>query len=579
MNKTWRLRSFDLDLSENLVKGLALSPRAAQVLANRGIKTLEEGERFIRPSLSHIRSPTRMANMENAVSRIIQALENREEVLIYGDYDVDGITSAALLVVFFRELGMKPRYYIPHRLTEGYGLNIDAVKRFSVEGVNLLITSDCGVSNYEEILEAGRLGIDTLVVDHHEPPDELPPARAVLNPKRRDCPFPFEGLSGVGVAFQLLIALRAKLRERGFWHGCNPPNLRRYLDLVCLGTVSDLVPLLDENRILVKFGLEELTDGERKGIKALKTISGLEGKAINTGHVAFQLAPRLNACGRLGHAARAVELLLTDNAKEAEKIASELEQLNSQRQTLEDQIFSEIFREVEQHPEFLRDTCLFFSSRDWHPGVIGIAASRLVERFRMPSVLIALSEENLGKGSARATGWLDLYQTLKQCQDLLVGFGGHRAAAGFTVRSDLIGVFRQAFEKAASQELTDEVKAPRLYIDAEVKLEEIDYRLVEELMLFEPYGMGNPKPLFLTRNVAVWERRIVGGDSLKLKIGDRKIFDAIGFRMGDRLPLLSDPIDLVFTPQLNHWLGSRKIELEMKDLTPHAVRQDLASAQ
>jgi len=512
-----------------------------------------------------------MKDMEKAVNRMMKALDNRENVLIYGDYDADGITSTAILAAFLSDLGAMVRHYIPHRITEGYGLNIDAIRRFSDEGVNLLVTADCGVSSDHEIHEAGRLGIDTIVIDHHEPPAELPLAEAILNPKRRDCAFPFDGLSGVGVAFKLLIALRAKLRERGFWRPGSSPNLKKYLDLVSLGTIADLAPLVDENRILVKFGLEELTKGGRKGIKALIALSGLEGRVINTGHVAFQLAPRLNACGRLDHAGKAVDLLLTQSWNEARNIASELERLNRRRQTLEDQIFSEILTTVERHPENLRRSCLFFSSRQWHPGVIGIVASRLVERFGMPSVLVAFKDENFGRGSARGIEGLDLYQALKRCEELLVGFGGHRVAAGFTVKSELIGELRGVFERAVSQELVEAARAPSRYIDAEVTLDQIDRRLVEDLVLFEPHGVGNPRPLFLAKNVAVYDRKIVGTNSLKLKIGDRKTFNAIGFRMADRLSLASGPVDLVFTPQLNHWMGSHRIELEFKDLTPHEM--------
>jgi single-stranded-DNA-specific exonuclease len=551
---------------------LKLSPLAAQILSTREVKTPEEGERFIRPSLSHLHSPFLMKDMDCAVDRLMESVNNNETIMVYGDYDVDGITSTAILVAFLRELGANPRYQIPHRVTEGYGLNIDSVKRFAAEGVNLLITADCGVSNGLEIQEAAELGMDTIVIDHHEIPNDLPPARAILNPKQEGCPFPFDRLSGVGVAFQVLIGLRVRLRERGYWQAGSPPNLRKYLDLVCLGTIADMVPLLDENRILVKFGLEELTSGRRTGIKALKAISGLKGKAITTGHVAFQLSPRLNACGRLDHAGKAVELLLTESDEEANRIASDIDRLNSQRQMMENQTLDEILKEIERCPEILGRSSLLFSSSHWHPGVIGIVASRLVERFGKTAVLIAVNQDNLGRGSARSTDGLDLYRTLIRCRELLVGFGGHRAAAGFTIKSELIEDLRNHVESVISEEVMDETIRPGIAIDAEVTLEEIDRRLVEDLMMFEPHGVGNPRPLFLSKNVAVCDRRIVGADSLKLKVKDKQIFDAIGFRMGDRLPLTSGPIDLVFVPQLNHWMGSEKIQLEVRDLAPHTAR-------
>ena len=570
MDKTWRVRSADPLVSQNLIQHLGLSPLAAQILSNRGIRTPEEGARFIRPSLHQLHSPFLMKDMEPAVDRVMKALHTRERVLVYGDFDVDGVTSTAMLVSFLREIGMNPQYYIPHRIREGYGLNIDSIRRFSAEGVGLLITTDCGVSNHAEIREASRLRIDTIVIDHHQISDEIPPALAVLNPKRRDCAFPFDDLAGVGVAFQLVIALRARLRESGFWPAAHPPNLRKHLDLVCLGTIADMVPLLDENRILVKFGLGELTTGGRKGVMALKKLSGLEGRTIDTGHVAFQLCPRLNACGRLDHACKAVELLLTDRTDKAVEAATELEALNRRRQETEDQILRDVLREIDNRPRVLSGPCLLFSSTEWHPGVIGIVASRLVDRFSKPSVLIAVNEQNLGRGSARSIDGVDLHHVLSNCRELLNTFGGHRMEAGFTLSSDLIEALRETLENALSDELGREVVGPSLVIDAEGALENMNHRLLGDLMLFEPHGMGNPRPLFLSRNLAVCDSRIVGGNSLKLRVKDKRVFEAIGFRMADRLSMASGSIDLVYTPQLNQWMGTQRIELEMKDLLPHA---------
>ncbi|MBW2123289.1 MAG: single-stranded-DNA-specific exonuclease RecJ, partial [Deltaproteobacteria bacterium] len=532
-------------------------------------RTVEEAERFIRPSLSHLYPPFLMRDMDRAVDRMIKAIDNRERVLIYGDYDVDGITSTAVLVAFLKELGMAPDYYIPHRVEERYGLNIKAVRRFGKEGVRLLITVDCGVSNHEEIREAARLGIDTIVIDHHEIQDDLPPAVAVLNPKRKDCPFPFDGLAGVGVAFHFLIALRARLREGAFWQTGGPPNLKRYLDLVSLGTIADMVPLVDENRILVKFGLEELSVCGRRGIQALKEVAGLDGMAINTDRVAFQLSPRLNACGRLDHAGRAVELLLADRMDEAKRIASGLEELNRRRHALEERIFTEILEAVHTHPEILRRACLFCSSRGWHPGVIGIVASRLVERFWKPTVLISLDREDLAVGSARGIEGVDLYRALSTCRQLLRGFGGHRLAAGFRIYPESVPELQEHLERALSSKPERETAGPPLLVDAEVTLAEIDRTLIEDLLLLEPYGIGNPRPLFLSRNLTVCERRIVGKGSLRLRVMDGQVFDAIGFRMGDRFPLASGPVDLVFTPRLDEWMGSKRIRLEIEDLLPH----------
>ena len=570
MNEKWQIKPLDVEASKILTQHLGLSPLAARVLSNRGIRTPEEAQRFLRPSLRHLHSPFLMKDMDRAVDRVIRAIDTREKILVYGDYDVDGVTSTAVLVTFLQELGANPGYYIPHRITEGYGLNLDAVRRFADQGVRLLITTDCGISNYPEIEEAVKLGIDTIVIDHHEVPAELPPAEAVLNPRQRDCQFPFDHLAGVGVAFQLVIGLRASLRKRGFWNAADPPNLKKYLDLVCLGTIADMVPLSDENRILVKFGLEELTRGNRRGIKALKTLSDLDEKVIKTGHVAFQLSPRLNASGRLDHARRAVELLLSDSKDHATKAASKLQTLNNRRQQIEDRIRDDVIKQIEEDPCRLNRPCLFFSSPDWHPGVIGIVASRLVERFLMPAVLIAVNDENIGRGSGRSVNGIDLYAMLDTCRELLTAFGGHRMAAGFTVRGEVIPELRSLFEKTLHRHSVSQPAGPDLMIDAEVTLEEIDHQLLRDLSRLEPHGVGNPRPLFVSRNVTVCDRKIVGKDSLKLTVKNKQSFQAIGFRRADLFPRAAGMIDLVFTPQLNDWRGSSRIELEVRDLMPHS---------
>jgi single-stranded-DNA-specific exonuclease len=569
MTKTWRVRPTTQETPQTLANHLALSPLAAQVLTNRGIETPEDGIHFLKPSLSQLRSPFLMKDMSLAVDRVIRAVEHREEVVIYGDYDVDGITATAILVAFLRELGMTPRYYIPHRVEEGYGLNENAVRRFGSEDVTLIMTADCGISNTREIEEASRLGIDTIVIDHHEVPEVLPRAVAILNPKQKNCSFPFDKFAGVGVAFEFLIALRATLRERGFWQNGHPPNLKEYLDLVSLGTVSDMVPLLDTNRVLVKFGLEELTKGRRQGIRALKSISNLEGRCINTGHVAFQLSPRLNACGRLDRATRAVELLLSRSEGEASGIASELDRLNKRRQRMEERILDEVLQEIDVQPGFRSEPFIFFSSPTWHPGVIGIVASRLVERFGKPSFLIAIDDEEIGKGSARSVDGVDIYAALKGCEGALTRFGGHPMAAGFTVPPGSITELRALLSDLLRQQADEGEKTPVLRIDAEVELTDIDRCLIEDLSLLEPHGMGNPRPLFVSRNVKVNARRVVGADSLKLSVQGGQTFDAIGFGMAGLFSLTSGSIDLVFTPQLNHWKGSERIELEMRDLVPH----------
>ncbi|MCK5554182.1 MAG: DHH family phosphoesterase, partial [Deltaproteobacteria bacterium] len=339
MKKRWEIYPPNPSLRNTFSRELDISPITAQVLANRGINGIDQVSQFLHPSLSHLHSPFLMKDMDKAVDRIIQALSRKEQVLIHGDYDVDGITSTAIMVLFFHALQFPCRYYIPHRINEGYGLHHDVLVKFAQEGGKLIITADCGISNTDEVKKAQEMGMDVIITDHHEIPDEIPPAYAVLNPKQKDCSFPFKSLAGVGVVFNLIIALRARLRDLGEWEQGEIPNLRRYLDLVALGTVGDLVPLRDENRIFVRFGLEELTSGSRLSTRVLKEACGLEERIITSGNIGFQLAPRINAAGRIGEAQRAIELLVTQEREKAEELARELNLENSRRQRIEEEIF------------------------------------------------------------------------------------------------------------------------------------------------------------------------------------------------------------------------------------------------
>ncbi|MFB0506675.1 MAG: single-stranded-DNA-specific exonuclease RecJ [Thermodesulfobacteriota bacterium] len=568
MKRKWEIYPPNPSLQETFSKELEIFPLTAQVLANRGISEIDQAYQFLHPSLSHLHSPFLMKDMDKAVDRVIQALSKRDQVLIYGDYDVDGVTSTAILTLIFQSLKFPHRYYIPPRIERGYGLHLDIIEKFAQQGVNLIITVDCGISDMDVVKKAQEMGVDIIITDHHEVPNEIPPACAVLNPKQGDCSFPFKSLAGVGVAFNLIIALRSKLRERGAWKDGEVPNLRRYLDLVAMGTVGDLVPLLDENRIFVRFGLEELTEASRLGIQVLKEICGLKESVITTGTVGFKLAPRINAAGRLGESQRAVELLVTQDLKEAERIARELNLENSRRQRLEEDILKEIIGWIEGDDRLLQKSSLVFSSQSWHPGVIGIVASRLVEQYYRPTILISLDGDR-GKGSGRGIEGFDMYEGIKMCSPLLVSFGGHRLAAGLAIEGEKIEAFKGRFEELVSQGCKPSDFVPKVRIDSEVALPLIQRNLIEELSFLAPFGPSNPKPVFCSREIRVRDSRIVGENNLKLKVEEDAIYDAIGFQMGHLYPLESQRIRIAFVPQINEWQGMKNIQLELRDILIH----------
>ncbi len=565
MKRRWKINPPHPPLQETFSRELKISPLTAQVLVNRGINQLDQAYQFLHPSLSHLHSPLLMKDMDKAVDRVLQALSRREQVLIYGDYDVDGVTSTAILILFFQTLQFPHRYYIPHRIEKGYGLHLDSVVKFAQQGVKLIITADCGISDMDAVKKAQEMGVDVIITDHHEVPEKIPPACAVLNPKQRDCSFPFKSLAGVGVIFNLIIALRAELRERGAWKDAEIPNLKRYLDLVAMGTVADLVPLLDENRIFVRFGLEELTQGNRLGPRVLKQACGLKDGIITAGNIGFKMAPRINAAGRLGEAQRAVELLVTQELREAEEIARELNLENSRRQRLEEDILTEIMGWIEEDKHLLQRSSLVFSSQSWHPGVIGIVASRLVEQYYRPTILISL-DGNRGKGSGRGIEGFDIYEGIKMCSPLLVNFGGHRFAVGLTIERERIEAFRDRLEELVSQSYKPSDFIPKIRIDSEVTLPLIDRNLIEELTLLAPFGPSNPKPIFCSGELRVRDSKVVGENSLKLRVEEDAVHDAIGFQMGHLHPLESQRIRIAFVPQINEWQGMKNIQLELKDV-------------
>ena len=502
IEKSWKIRPRQVEIQQCLSPQLGISPLLSQLLSARNITTPEEAEVFLSPKLSDLHSPFLMKDMEKVVKRISKAIKSQEEIMLYGDYDVDGVTGISILLLFLRDAGARVSFFIPDRVEEGYGLHTEALKRIKEEGAKLIITVDCGTSDVEQVKFAKQQGMEVIITDHHEVPGVLPPAYAILNPRLGDCGFPFDKLAGVGVVFNLLMALRRTLKDKGFWEGRSMPNLKEYLDLVALGTIADVVPLIDENRILVKYGLKELTRGSRIGIKALKKVCGLSDTVITSYLVAFRLAPRINAPGRLSRARRSVTLLTTDDHQEAQEIALNLEQENTQRQQLEGRILKEACALIEVDPKFGERKSIVLASPEWHPGVIGICASRLLDRYYKPSVLIACDDrKGIGKGSARSSESFHLYEGLKECEHLLTNYGGHHSAAGLTIELSKLEDFKVLFDAVVSENISEEENIPFLKIDAEISLNEVSEQLVSEIAKLEPFGICNPEPVFSSRSL------------------------------------------------------------------------------
>jgi single-stranded-DNA-specific exonuclease len=563
----WRMRDGNTECQEILSRELGLSQIISRILVSRDITNPDKARQYLSPSLRDLHSPYLMQDMKKAVHRLIQAIHRKEKVVIYGDYDADGITSVVVLLRFLRQSYEHVTYYIPDRITEGYGLNLAAVNRLRSEGIGLIITVDCGISDHIPIAHARTLGMDTIILDHHQLSDTLPDAVAVVNPNRTDCAFPFKHLAAVGIVFNYLIALRGALRQEGFWNDDLYPNLKDYLDLVALGTIGDIAPLVDENRIFVKSGLDLMTEDRRIGISALKKVAGIENQVIDTAKASFCLIPRINAAGRVATATKAVELLLTENVVQADELAIELDGFNRKRQNMEKTIFSEILEQVGD--QFNNDNIgpLVFASPNWHPGVIGIVASRMVDRFGRPAILISL-KDGIGKGSGRSIADFNIYQGLRRCEPLLLSYGGHHYAAGISIREEKIENFSNLFREIVLQNSPEADFTPSTTIDAECKLLEVDHELLSQFSQLAPFGSKNPEPILCVRSVSTSSPSIVGNNHLKMRVSSDGVSrNSIWFNGGQYLPALStDFLDIVFTPQINYWNGSSDIQLKMIDV-------------
>ena len=566
MEKLWQLLTPNPALVRRLGDALGCHPVVAALLANRGLQTSDQAQSFLNPTLSQLRPPNDLAGLEPAVQRIVRALTAHEPILVFGDYDVDGTTATAVLAEFLIACGAEVSYYIPHRLNEGYGLQPRHVGEVMVpRGVRLVISADCGIGSHDAVRAATLAGIDVIVTDHHTVSGDLPPAYAVVNPKRPDCPAGLGHLAGVGVVFCLVLALRKRLREMGFWSHRPEPNLKSACDLVALGTIADMVPLVEENRILARTGLELIRRGRRPGLSALLDAAGIPDRPTEAEDVAFRLAPRLNAAGRIAHAGTAVELLTAGGDDEARRIAQRLNALNARRQEIERGILADIQDTLARRPELLSGRTLVMAHPGWHQGVIGIVASKVMELHYRPVVLISL-RDGAGRGSARSIPGIDLYACLHACRRHLVDLGGHRQAAGLQIAEDHVAAFRQAFEEAVAARSTSRDFQPRLQIDAELELGDITAELIDQIEGLMPYGSGNPEPIFVAHGLVVTSSSWVAQHHRRMVLrpaagpADRTV-RAIQFNADSRSGALTRFERLAFKLRWNRWNGNRSPQL------------------
>ncbi len=553
----------DPELVEGISTGINLDKTIVKILFNRQIDTPELIEQFLNPRLSDLGDPFVMRDMEKAVDRLVSALRENEKIIVYGDYDVDGITATSLLYLILNKLGAQVTYYLPNRLVEGYGLSADGIDFAADKEATLIVSVDTGVTAVEEVEYARSRGIDCILTDHHEPGEILPKPVALVNPKQKECTYPCGELSGVGVAFKLAQALYRRLQQ-------DEGELEEHLDLVALGTSADIVPLVGENRILTKHGIKQISRTTKPGLKSLAFVSGLMGKEIGTGQVVFILAPRINAVGRLGDAGMAIKLLTTKDERLASEIARKLDKENQRRKNIDEKTLNEALEQIRQDVDVQNDKAIILASEGWHQGVIGIVASRLVEKYHLPTIMIAIDGDE-AKGSARSIPGFHLYNALKECEGMLLRFGGHKYAAGLTIKPDMIDAFREKMKNVSGRLLTDDDLIAKLYIDSEIELTEINGKLLDTLETFAPFGPQNMRPIFLTRNCEILgQPYCVGKNHLKMKVHKGEAtFDVIGFGLGewvDRLTSRGSLVDLVYVIEYNHWDGHTRIQLRLKDL-------------
>ncbi|PID29579.1 MAG: single-stranded-DNA-specific exonuclease RecJ [Candidatus Cloacimonadota bacterium] len=579
MKKKWQyadsLTPEEIKLREEIVQTYKCPSIIAELLIKKGNKSLDGINSFFDPKMKDTHDPFIFKDMKKAVNRIISAIENKEKIIIFGDYDVDGTTSTALLYLGLKKCNGKVGYYIPDRETDGYGLSLNRIENFKKDDVKLIITVDCGINACKEVDAINAENIDIIITDHHNPKEILPDAFAILNPKLEDCPYPYKDLAGVGVAYKLLIGLYMKLGLD------SDKNINQFLDLVAVGTIADIVPLTGENRIFASSGLKRLRLRKNIGLSALINRSGLLNKKINTTDIVFGLAPRINAAGRMGSAMKAVELLISENDEESRKLAIEIEKQNRKRQDFDQQTYREACQAIERkYDDISKVNCIVIASDNWHPGVIGIVASKLVEKYYRPAIMLSFKNEkseknNVGIGSSRSIAGFDLFEALSQHDDMLESFGGHKYAAGLSIMREYIEPFEKRLNEYTGKHLCKDLLIPPLKVDRELEIYHINNNFLNWLQKFAPYGTKNMRPVFYTQRVSLaGYPYIVGRNHIKMKITkDGETLDMIGFNMGDYLPLLMQSyqnrrsnIRIAYTLELNNWQGKTNIQGKLKDI-------------
>ena len=549
MNKKWEFYEENNEKIIEIAKKHNISELLTKILVNRGITDDKEIDTFLNPTRNDFYDPYLMPDMEKAVERIIKAINNQEKVMIYGDYDVDGITSITVLKKFLEERGLKTGHYIPNRLEEGYGLNENAIRSIAEQKYTLMITVDCGISGIEEVELANQLGIETIITDHHEQSESLPNAYAIINAKRKDSQYPFRGLAGCGAVFKLIqaISLRLGLEEKEFL---------KYLDIVCVGTISDIVPLVDENRVIAKLGLKLVAQTRNIGLRELILQSGY--KKIDSNTISFGVAPRINACGRMGYQEEALDLFLTNNIEEARKITTRLNSYNLERQTKEKDIFEQAIKELEKE-DIEKLNTIVLSGDNWHHGVIGIVASKLTEKFYKPTILICF-EDNIGKGSGRSLPGFDLHEALVETSAYLEKYGGHEMAVGLSLKKEKYNDFKLAFEEMAKSKNIQQI-IPVIKIDSIITAKDVNKKTIEDLEMLEPFGEKNKNPIFVYKNLKIDSIRALSeGKHLKLTLkDDNLLINAIGFNLGHLSEeyLIGDKIDIAGNLEINKY-GRRR---------------------
>lgn len=559
--KLWVYQNTDREKIKKISEEYHIPKLVAALLVNRDIENISY---YLTKSMQMVHHPNEMKDMKKGAARIAEAISSKENIVIYGDYDVDGITSTSLLYLFLKEQGATVSYYIPDRIEEGYGINIMAVNKLAKKGAKLLITVDCGITSVGEVSLANALGMDVIITDHHTCKEKVPEATAVINPKQPDCTYPFKGLAGVGVAFKLMLSvvMQLGLDTRTYFD--------RYVEIVALGTIADVVPLIDENRIIADRGLISLSNTNREGLKALLELSGFSDKPLTASSLAFSVCPRMNAAGRLGTAETAVKLLTTTSKEEAYEIARRLDEENRNRQATEKQILKEAMGQIASDPDFAKKKVIVLYNPDWHHGVIGIVASRICEQFYRPCILIT-SDGTVGKGSGRSIASFNLFDALEHCSSLLTNFGGHAVAAGLGIMPEDISAFTQEINVYADSVLTEEDLIARIFIDCEIS--PIDVRLESAKLLtrLEPFGMGNPKPVFSLSQLSIASITRMGIEQKHLRlrlVSGTKSINAVGFHMGAYFShfAIGDTVDIACTMELNHFQGTESVQLILKDI-------------